>query len=199
VFSRGYELSLVTAPVEEPVTVAEAKVHCRVSHDADDALYAVWIGAARRLIEEEAGVRLVNQTWRLSLDDWPAGGEIKIPIGPVVSVSTLKYLDDDATLTTLVADTDYLTALGRRPPVVYCHPDESWPSVAVGRLDAVRLEFVAGYGASAASVPETAKNAILLTVGYWDSNRGDDEDPAKLGLPPGVLRLIRLLDRGSYR
>jgi hypothetical protein len=39
----------------------------------------------------------------------------------------------------------------------------------------------------------------LLTVGYWDSNRGDDEDPAKLGLPPGVLRLIRLLDRGSYR
>ncbi len=196
---QGYSLELVTPAAVEPVDLETVKLHCRVGHDGDDALFTSWLTAARELIEEEASVRLVNSTWRMSLHDWPCEGVIEFPIGPVQSVSSLKYLAINGTLTTLVADTDYLTALGRRPPIVYPAPLAYWPGLASGRLDAVRVEFVAGFGAAASDVPEKAKAAILLTVGYWDANRGDAEDATKLGLPPGALRLIRNLNTGGYR
>lgn len=218
----SYSISLVTGPTVEPVTLTEAKVHCRIGHDADDALFAIWIEAARQLIETETSCRLIDQTWRLQytdfprgqlpgiagqwqtsgprLNQWPADGWIEIPVQPVSAVTLFKYLDTAGTLQTLTEGTDFLTAFGRAPAAVYRHPDRySWPQTATGRLDAVTLEFTAGYGAAASDVPALAKNAILLTVGYWDANRGDAENPMGLGLPPGARRLLDRLDNREYR
>lgn len=194
-----YSLTLVTPPAVEPVTLEEVKAHCRVSHDADDALFTIWLTAARQLIEKETNCRLIEQTWRLSLKDWP-DERIEIPLQPVISIESVKYLDSGSVLQTLTADTDYLFDNGSVPPFVYTAPDYlGWPLVKYGRSDAVRVEFKAGYGDEAGDVPAMAKAAILLAVGYWDANRGDHEDPAKLGLPPGAIRLLNLLDVKGYR
>jgi len=44
-------LQLVTPPVDEPVTLAEAKLHLRVDFDEDDALILALISAARQAAE----------------------------------------------------------------------------------------------------------------------------------------------------
>lgn len=195
----SYSFVRITPPATEPVTLEEAKAHCRIGHDADDALLELWITAARQLIETETNCRLIEQTWRLELGGFPCG-EIALPIQPVSSVSLLQYRDTAGTMQTLIEGTHFLASLGRMPPVVYSHPDRSgWPSVATGRLDAVKLEIVVGYGPNADDVPAAAKNAILLAVGYWDANRGDEETVGqKLGLPPGALRLLRMLNTRGY-
>ena len=59
----------VVDPASEPITLAEAKSHLRVTSNAEDALINSLIVAARDLCEHETGGRvLMTQTWELSLD-----------------------------------------------------------------------------------------------------------------------------------
>jgi uncharacterized phiE125 gp8 family phage protein len=194
----SYELTLVTGPTVEPVTLALAKKNCRVDYSDEDSLFAIWIPAARKLLEELTETRFVNQTWRLALEDWPDEA-IEIPIEPVSSVSSVKYYAMDGTLTTMTAGTHYLTWLNHKPPLVYPPSLSTWPTLYLDRKDRIQVEFVAGMGADAAAVSEIAKAAILQVIGYWAENRGDEDAPEKFGLPPGAIRLIRHLGVGGYR
>ena len=55
---------LVTAPTEEPVSLAEAKLHLRVDYTNDDVLIGALITAARQHAENDTRRALVTQTWR---------------------------------------------------------------------------------------------------------------------------------------
>lgn len=75
-----YGLSLYSPPVQEPVTLAEAKTHLRVTYTDDDALIAELITAARQWFEEQTYRALVTQTWDLKLDELPRGDDpIRVP------------------------------------------------------------------------------------------------------------------------
>lgn len=220
-----YGLSVITGPAEEPVSLDRAKVHLRVDHDVDDELISGWIAAARGLTEQHANRRWVEQQLRMTLADWPDGGggswvqtyiaratgltsemagAVPIPVEPVPSVEAVKYYGLDGTLTTL-AGSAYQTWLDHSPPLVAPAPLTVWPVVQVGKLAAVQIEFTAGYG-TAAEVPEQAKAAILLCLGYWYENRGDGMDPTvamgmpqTLGIPPGAMRLLNSMNTDGYR
>lgn len=218
---QTYSLEVTAHPATEPVTVDAAKTHCRVDWDEEDELFGVWVPAARRLAEDYGRRRFVTQTLRLTLNGWYAGPEewpdglagialsgvlsadlcraLALPVEPVQSVTSVQYYATNGTLTTVDA-ADYQTWLAHSPPLILPAPNESWPSLESGRAGAVRVTFVAGYGA-ASQVPGDAKAAILLTVGYWYRNRGDGKDPGSvmaLGLPPGAERLLRHLCTGAY-
>ena len=47
-------------PAAEPVTLADAKAHLRISHDSEDALLQGLIRAAREDLERAAGIALIN-------------------------------------------------------------------------------------------------------------------------------------------
>jgi hypothetical protein len=222
-----YGLSLITAPAQEPVTLERAKAYLRVDHNADDDLIQGLITAARQLTEKHANRCWVEQQWRMTLLDWPDGGggswvesylaratgleaagiagAIPLPFEPVLSLDALKYYASSGTLTTLVADTNYQVWLDHSPPLVMPAPLSVWPTVQVGKVPAVIVEFTAGYG-DASAVPEQAKSAILLCLGYWYENRGDGMDltmmnglPQALGMPPGAMRLLNLMNTDGYR
>lgn len=76
-------LRLVTAPGadDEPVSIAEAKQHLVVIHDADDLLIASYIAAAREVVEQQTCYALVAATY-----DWTpaATGWSELPIEPAV-------------------------------------------------------------------------------------------------------------------
>ena len=57
----------------EPVTLAEAKQHCRIEYDDDDNLVGVLITAARRYCETRLRSALITQTWVLLMDGFPYG------------------------------------------------------------------------------------------------------------------------------
>jgi len=198
----GYSLTLVTPPATEPVTDAVIRQQCRFPENDDNyELFTIWGAAARKMIEDETQVRFITQTIKLSLPYFPSDGVIRIPVEPVASITHLKYYDVAGTLQTLTPSTDYLTELARKPPVVYRNPLGVFPPTQTGRLDAVQLTFVAGYG-GVSDVPAQAKQAILLCCSFWNSNRGDDpaftDVPGRLGLPSGAIRLIRMMNARGY-
>ena len=51
----------------EPVTLEEAKLYCRVDHDAEDALIAALIVAARQHAERKTGRVLRASTWEMTV------------------------------------------------------------------------------------------------------------------------------------
>lgn len=186
-------LELVAAPGVEPVTRADAKTHCRVDADltADDSLFDLLIGAARRYAEAYCGRSFISQQWRLTLDAFPGPSLMGIPYGvpyslpghavllergPVISVDGIVYTATDgstATLASAAYAVDKSGPLGRITPVF----GQIWP-VTLPQIGAVRITYTAGYGPTAADVPEGIRQWILMRVGTLYANR---EEVAILG------------------
>lgn len=173
----------------EPVSRDEAKAHLRVTatdeHDLIDAL----IVAARQQAEEFTGRAFITQTWKLELDAWPDSGVIELPRSPISSLSSVKYYNTSGTLTTLVDGTDYQKDITSEPARITTEPDKTWPSLETGRLNAIEIIFVAGYGA-ASTVPQSIKQAILLTIGAWYEHREELTDLPLRRLPFGARALL---------
>jgi uncharacterized phiE125 gp8 family phage protein len=158
---------LITAPAVEPVTLAEAKAHLYVTHSDDDALIGAYIAAAREDAEHRLQRALVNQTWELALDAFPS--VIDLPMAPLVSITSIKYLDAARVEQTLDAAT-YYADTDAEPGEVVPKYGESWPTTYPER-NAVRVRYVAGYGADGSLVPESIKAWIKLRVGALYENR----------------------------
>ena len=68
---------------------------------------------------------------------------------------------------------------------------QSWPGTTLKTAAGVTITFVAGYGATSASVPESIRQAILLLVGHWYENREATVGVGNMQvLPMGVKALL---------
>jgi uncharacterized phiE125 gp8 family phage protein len=65
------------------------------------------------------------------------------------------------------------------------------------KLSAVEIQYVAGYGSAATSVPEGIRQAILLAVGHWYENREQSTAKAMQELPLGARHLLAAYDIGE--
>ncbi len=181
-------VKLITAPTEEPVSLAEAKLHLRMDAEEtspatthpDDVLVAALIEAARDWAERFQNRAYITQTWRLSMVAFPTERYIELPRPPLQSLVTLSYWDGTATQvvsfvdpsgTALLETDDYLVDIESQPGRLCLKPGLSWP-VIESRANAVQIEYVAGYGA-ASDVPERVKAAIKLRISEMYENRGD--------------------------
>lgn len=168
-------LSLVTGPTQEPVTLSEAKAHCRIAISDDDGLLAGYILAARVYLEETSGRAFLSQTWDYIIDhDWPWFldldtnrhiRQIQIPKAPLQSVTSITYVDTDGATQTLASNqyvVDEAPTIGR----IYPAYSVQWPTVRC-QPEAITVRFVAG----SASTHDAIRQAILLLVGHWYENR----------------------------
>ncbi len=160
-------LQLTSPPAEEPITAAEVKVHSRVSGAAEDPLLTQLIGAARRRAEADTKLAFVTQAWTWYLDAFPRFFEL--PLNPVQSVTAIKYLDDAGVEQTLDSAV-YRSDLFSRPARVTTDFGQTWPT-SYPVANAVRLEFVAGFG-TAADVPDNIKAGLYIAVNDLYDNRG---------------------------
>jgi uncharacterized phiE125 gp8 family phage protein len=81
----------------------------------------------------------------------------------VISVDAVKYVNAAGVLTTMSAS-GYLAALTWEPARIRPVWGTLWP-IARRQREAVQVEFKAGYGTSAVSVPAPIRQAILLMLG----------------------------------
>lgn len=166
-------LSLITAPAVEPITFDEAKAHCRVDVDDDDALISSLIVAARQHVENVTGRQLITATWALTLDCWPCW--IDVPRAPLLSTPAvaITYLDTAGATQTLATD-QYRVHAPSGPTAARGTIERaygvSWPSL-YGVSNSVTVTFSAGYGASPDTVPQAIRQAMLLLIGHWYINR----------------------------
>lgn len=161
-------LRLITAPTALPVSLADAKQHLKVEHDADDALITLMLKAAARSAEQELNRALMLQTWELRIDAFPAA-EIALPMPRVQSISAVAYTDpagDEQTLgsSLYTLDADLL------PGWLFPALGTSWPDTR-DQANAVRITFVSGYGNTPESLPEDVRVWILLHLGASYRNR----------------------------
>lgn len=160
-------LTLVTAPATEPITLAEAKLHLRVDGTAEDDAITLAISLARQEAENRLGRALITQTWRMYLDQFPPT-MLEFPKPPLQSVSSVTYIDPDGAEQTVVAS-DYVVDVSGEKGRLYLDWDASWPSIRA-EPNAVRVEFVAGYGAASA-VPATFRAWMLMRIGDHYAHR----------------------------
>jgi uncharacterized phiE125 gp8 family phage protein len=159
---------LVAPPAAEPLTPAEVENHLRLEAGADPVKVNSLILAARQHVERVTSRALVEQSWELVLDRFPACRAIRLAKGELRSVASLKYLDGDGVEQPLDAAV-YQVDTARVPGRVVLASGASWPATS-DRINAVRVRFVAGFGAAAA-VPEPIKAAMLLLIGHLYEHR----------------------------
>jgi uncharacterized phiE125 gp8 family phage protein len=163
-------LKLKTAPAIAPLTLVEAKAHCRVDHSDDDAMISGLIDAAVSHLDGHSGVLgrcMIEQTWELYYDNFPSG-PLRIPLGNLMAITTVEYVDPiSAIYVTWDAanyEVDSVSVDGWVIPV------DVWPT-PMDTSNAIRVTFTAGYGAAAADVPAAIRAAMLLLIGHWYANR----------------------------
>lgn len=170
----GYVLT--SAPAIEPVSRAEAKLWCKIDGTAEEDLIDALIVASRQYVEKETRRSLISQTWRGDFPRFPCAGEyLRLAQGPVQSVTSVYYYDDQGDDTLLAAAT-YKLDLTETIAKIRLDPDHDWPSIEA-QADAVRVTYVAGYGAAASAVPQALRQAMLMLISYWYDNRGGQAAP----------------------
>lgn len=167
----------VSPPTVEPVTLAEVKLHLKIDHDAEDLLLAGMISTARIVCEKRLRRTLITTTWRMMLPGFPFGcpawsqrgtpalpaNAILLEDGRVQSVTEVSYLDQDGILCMLPAQAYQLQVWCGLDVLVPAH-GTAWPATQSG-LQSVTVDYVAGFGDAAASVPAPIRSWILLAVG----------------------------------
>ncbi|HKJ75239.1 MAG TPA: head-tail connector protein [Alphaproteobacteria bacterium] len=174
-----WSLSRVTAPEIQPVTSAEAKTHLEVDDSDWDTLISNAIKAATQHLDGASGWlgrAIVQQTWDLKLDAFPA--RITIPLPPLRSITSITYTDPDGDEQTLASSKYQVVGQGgaQQGSIVPAY-NESWPETR-SIPEAVTVRFVAGYEPTSdsppdyrANVPQPIKQAILLMVADMYAHR----------------------------
>lgn len=160
---------LVTAATEDPVSLAEIKMHSRVDTIDEDLLLTNLLGAAVADFEAHTGRVLVSSTWDYYIDKFPQGDSIGIPAGPVTSVTSVKYIDSAEATTTVSSALYYLDPASSQGRVMLKY-NQSWPTATLRPSSGVVVRYVAGYS-GAATVPAAIKAALLLMVDHLYTNR----------------------------
>lgn len=180
---------IVTPATVEPLTLQEAKLHCKIITDvldveayAEDSLIESWITTARAVAEHYTGRSLAPQTLEMALDCFPSTG-FDLDAPPVVSVTSIKYTDALGAEQTVSTSLYRLSTYGaaRRVELAY---GATWPTTR-DEPEAVRVRYVAGY----AVTPPAVKAALQLMVGWFNEHRGSEMDPDDIQ-PPAAKALL---------
>ena len=160
---------LLTPPALEPVSLADAKHFLRVEHDDDDDVVAALIAAARVHVEAQTRRALIEQTWRLVRDVWPASGRLPVLPTPLKEVTAIRVFDADGMPHLLDVDDFAIDTVSAPAVIAYARGAPHAP----GRLTAgIEIDIVAGYGDAAEDVPAPLRLAIRMLVAHWYENRG---------------------------
>jgi len=180
-------LELKTAPSVEPISLTEAKNHLRVDISNDDTLISALITAAREHTETYLQKCLISQTW-YQYHDFGFPCTIELLKNPVQSVTAITYIDGNGTEQT-VATSIYDLDVNRKPATIFRAYSQIWP---ITRLiqNAVKIEFITGYGDASTNVPAAIRSAMFLLIGHLYENR-EASTPLKIThLPMGYEALL---------
>lgn len=187
-------LSLLTPPEVEPISLQEAKAFLKFEEDDEDALILSLITAARQELEATTNRAFITQTWRYKLNrfDQPY---IRIPVAPVQSIAAFSYLDANGVVVNLgagspfVLDSDYVLDSTSEPARLRPAYGVSWPSSRLD-YDAITIDIEAGYGDEPTDVPEPIRTAIKYRVNDMFENRETTITGTIVAQTPVVERLV---------
>lgn len=169
----------------EPVSLAEAKLHCRIDSDVDDPLLAIYITSSREWAEAFLGYAVTKSTLELDLPAFPEG-DIALGDAPL-AVTSITYRDVGGVQQTLAADA---YAFDLETAAVRPAAGGAWPAGS-----AVTVRFDAGFSAAGDDpqvrpLPRSIVAAVLLVVAYRYLHREDATAAAVEQIPMGAAALL---------
>lgn len=173
-------IRLVEDSASMPVSVAQVKANINVEHDADDSLIESIILAAVDQCEGLTNRKLVSATYDWIANCFPEWGrsnpyaEIKLPLPPLQSVTSISYVDTAGAARTLdsslyVVDTASVPGLVRPVYSLWWPATRDFPGSAT-------IRFVAGWPMDESSPqvwtgPEAIKQWLMIRVADWYAQR----------------------------
>jgi hypothetical protein len=215
-----HSIRVVVEPTLEPLTLLETKLHLRVDGEDDDVYIATLISAARRYVERELSIALIDTQLEVRLNYLPLRLElpvanfsptigrqsvlISVPGGPLVNPPNIPQdvaFEVDQTLPAgngWLEEDSYRVYPHRKPP--YIEPAVGWPACETPQDASIVVRWWAGFGPTAYDVPATLRTAMLQLIGGWFMQRESfivGGTPQKI--PFAVEQLLSLEAWGVYR
>ena len=151
----------------EPVTLAEAKTHMRVTYTDDDAYITTLLKIARRNVEKRHNKSLVLKTVTAIVSN--GNGKVELPYPPVIAISRMEDVDGNE-----IVAADYTIEGGNFP----------WIDNPISAH--LQVTYTAGYpytvGATTYTLPVEYKQEILEEIAYLFTHRGDEKRETKPGV-----------------
>ena len=180
-------LKIVTAASEEPVGVPEMKAASRITTSSEDAYIATVLTAALGEAQGYTWSQFIAETRDAYYDDFNQLQHL-LPYPPLVSVTSVSYVDTDGDTQTVSTDV-WESATELDVGLVRLKYNQQWPTDVQSHKDVVIVRFVCGYGAAAA-VPQDIKQAIIVHAQAAYLHRDEQT------VPPAFYRK---LGKYSYR
>lgn len=210
-------VATLVPPAQDLLSLVEAKAHLKVGDDEDRWLLDQIHALSRHLDGWEGilGKALTQQTLALYLDRFPHAHRassldaaspqhrhrhhhhaIRLPCPPLVSVTSITYVDGAGVTQTMDATAYQVDAIGSPARILPAY-GTYWPA-ARHQLNAICITFVAGYAPGAgsptdfvANVPRPILSAAKLLLGHLYENReATSALPSLQELPLGVQALL---------
>lgn len=168
-YKKAFTYNVTTAPANLPVSLTTVKNYLKISGSAEDDILTIFIEAARDFAEAYTGRTLINTTFTTFRDDF--NDDLTLRRSKLQSITSFEYLLSgsftavDASLYGVTDEKDYSS--------IYEKDDQVFPDLDANIPDAVKIVFVAGYGATDTSVPSGLKLALLAHIAFMYANRGD--------------------------
>lgn len=182
-------LTVSVPPASYAVSLAEAKAHCVVEHDDDDALIEAMIAAAQQIAEEHCQRRFIAQTLQWTMDSLRL--PLMFPLAPVDPASVVvEYVAAGGTDYATFAATNYVvrTRGSDAPSWLELKSTATVPDVEPDHAAPVRITFDCG----AATAPKAVQQAIRLIVGDMYRQR-ETIGPSSLAAVPMSATVETLL------
>lgn len=148
--------TLITPPAVQAVGLIAAKEALKVDGADMDTLIAAWVSGITAHAEHVTGRSFIAQTWRATLPGFSAS--MRLPSSPVISISSVKYIDQAGAEQTLDPAAYVVTGECMLPAY-----GATWPATRE-QADAVKIEGVFGYGATADDVPAGIKLYLIAAL-----------------------------------
>lgn len=189
-------ITTITAPVNSPISLADAKLHLRVDGTDEDTTIQLYIDAATEKAQDVLKRALITQTLEMTFDgfnesarldfafsgtvtgyrqDYEGFGDlIEVWRAPVQSVTSITTIDDNND-STVYSSANYTLdeKLGR----IFLNQGNVWPN-SLRDYAGVKVRYVAGYGDDPADVPADIRMAILEHVAQMYERCGVCDMPA---------------------
>ena len=179
-------LKVIEGPVDEVLSLEEAKSHLRIDGDDEDILIFSYIKAAREYAEIFTGRSFTIKTYEYITNPKEKYSYIEIPMPPLVEVLEVSVMQN-TNEELLNEGKDYYILKGCDESLIYPSLEKGWPIETLDRFGAIKVKYKAGYS----EAPMPVKQAILMLTSHFCENRENLTTKDYKEIPFGVSTLLR--------
>ena len=170
----------ISGPRNVPVDLEDLRRHCKVTDPDENSILEAMLDAACLTVEARIWRAVAESDWVCTLSKFPDGA-LMVPFGPVLSVTSLTYVDADDQEQPLTEETWRLAGN-------LIEPLTDWPLTA-SRSEAVILQWTAAPDGD--GCPADLAQAVKMLAGWWYQQREAAGPQGTDTVPWGVDMILR--------